>query len=516
MSRPEGLDVFLYLRKSRADIEEERKAQEEGKEYDTLARHRRNLMEVLKREGHNLIETFEELVTGDSIIERDEIQKMLKRMDTDEVDAVLVIDVDRLGRGDMYDSGIIDRAFRYNNIKLITPTEYFDPEDESWELVFGVKSIVARQELKSITKRLQGGRRDKAKQGRSISKKPPYGYLRDEKLILYPDPDTAWVVKKMFEMMRDGHGRQAVANELDRLGIATPNPKRTNWAPTTITSIIKNEVYLGSIIWGKITYSKRGGKYKRKKMKPDEWIRKDFAHEPLVSQELFDAANMAHTGRYRPSTISSKKLSNPLAGILKCDICGFTLLYQPRPNRPNDYIRCTNPSCRGIQRSAALSLVEERILTSLEEYVNDFEVSEFEERKEDKSIINLKEKAIEKKQKELNELIKQKNSLHDFLEQGIYDIDTFKERQKTITERMKKFESEIEQLQEEIMIEEMKNKNIHEFVPKVKKVFEAYRQTDDVEKKNRLLKSILEKATYLRKKDWSKKGQFVIQLYPKI
>jgi DNA invertase Pin-like site-specific DNA recombinase len=516
MYRPRGLDIFDYLRKSRLDVEEERKAAAEGKEYDTLARHRRNLMDVIKREGHNLIDTFEELVTGESIVERTEIQKMLKRMDAGEVDAVLVMDVDRLGRGDMYDSGILDRAFRYNNVKLITPTEIFDPQDESWELVFGIKSLVSRQELKSITKRLQGGRRDKAKLGKSISKKAPYGYLRDTKLKLYPDPDRDWVVKKMFQMMKDGHGRQAIAQELDRLEIAPPDEKRNFWSPSTITSIIKNEVYLGQIIWGKFSYTKRGGQYKKKKVPRENWIVKENAHEPLVSKELFDAANRAHTGRWKPSTTISHSLSNPLAGILKCDVCGYTMLFQPKKDRPSDMIRCSQPGCKGVQKGAALPIVEERILTVLEEYIKEFDISNRLEKPVENSIIPFKGKAVEKKQKELEELTKQKSNLHDFLERGVYDIDTFMARQQNIVDRMRKLEEETRQLKEEIYKEEMKNKNIFEFVPKVKKVLHAYRQTTDVEKKNRLLKTVLEKATYLRKQEWREKDHFEIQLFPKI
>nr|WP_309099103.1 recombinase family protein [Fredinandcohnia onubensis] len=517
MYRPSNLDVFIYLRKSRADVEEERKAAAEGKQYDTLARHRRNLLEVVKREGHTLIDTFEELETGESIIERTEVQKMLKRMDSGEAEAIVVMDLDRLGRGDMYDSGILDRAFRYNNVKLITPTEYFDPEDESWELVFGIKSIVARQELKSITKRLQGGRRDKAKLGRSISKKPPYGYLRDENLKLYPDPDTAWVVKKMFQMMKEGYGRQAIAQELDRLGINPPDSKRKLWSPSTITAIIKNEVYLGHIIWGKVKYAKRGGSYSRKKVPPEQWITKKNAHNPIVSQELWDAANIAHTGRWRPSTVESKALSNPLAGILKCEVCGYTMVYGTRKDRPNDSIRCYQPSCKGVQKGATLKLVEERVLQGLKEIVEQFSYSEnIKSNIESASIIPIKQKAIEKKKKELGELNTQKNNLHDFLERGIYDIDTFMERQQNVVKRIKSIEDDIRILDEEIRKEELQYKSLNEFVPNVKKVLDAYYQTDDIEIKNRLLKSVLEKATYLRKIEWTKRDQFQIQLYPKI
>ncbi|MGQ4668595.1 recombinase family protein [Metabacillus halosaccharovorans] len=517
MYRPNNLDVFIYLRKSRADIEEERKAAAEGKEYDTLARHRRNLLAVVKNEGHTIIDTFEELETGESIIERAEIQKMLKRMDNGEVEAILVMDLDRLGRGDMYDSGILDRAFRYNNVKLVTPTEFFDPEDESWELVFGIKSIVARQELKSITKRLQGGRHDKAKMGRSISKKPPYGYRRDENLKLHPDPDTAWVVKKMYQMMKDGFGRQAIAQELDRLEIKPPDQERKLWSPSTITAIIKNEVYLGHIIWGKIRYKKRGGKYTKTKVPPEQWSMKPNAHDPLISQELWDAANKAHTGRWRPSTVHSKALSNPLAGILKCEVCGYSMLLQPKKDRPHDHIRCNKPQCKGIQKSAIIDLVENRILEGLETYIKEFKIIDnSENNKDDVSMIPFKEKAIEKKQKELDKLMLQKSNLHDLLEQGEYDIETFRERQQNIIERMKPLQNEINTLLAEIEHERLAEKNVIEFIPKVKTVLDAYYQTDDVEKKNRLLKSILEKVTYLRKKEWSSKDEFVIQLYPKI
>lgn len=516
MSRPLNLRVFIYLRKSRADVEEERRAAAEGKEYDTLARHRRNLMDVIKLEGHILVDTFEELVTGESIIERTELQRMLKRMDEGEIDAILVMDLDRLGRGDMYDSGILDRAFRYNSIKLITPTEHFDPEDESWELVFGIKSIVARQELKSITKRLQGGRRDKAKLGRSLSKKPPYGYLRDENLKLHPDPNTAWVVKKIFEMIRDGQGRQAISQELDRLGVNPPDPNRKLWSPSTISAILKNEVYLGHIIWGKIRYVKRGGKYQRRRASPDEWFMKKDAHEPLVSQELWDQANMAHSGRWKPSTVESKKLANPLAGILKCEVCGYTMQYQPRRDRPNNVIRCTQPSCKGVQKGALIGLVEDRVIESLEEYIRTFEIRDEPTKQKTTSTVAIKEKIIEKKGKEIAVLNEQKNELHDLLEQKVYDIPTFMERQKNITERINSIQGDVDLLKVELQKEKMQERNIHEYVPKVKSVIEAYRETDDIEKKNRLLKSILYKATYLRKMDWTKKDQFRIQLYPKI
>lgn len=517
VKRLNGLDVDFYLRKSRKDIEEEKKARNNNETYDTLARHRKQLLALAKRENHNIIKIHEEVVSGESIYERPQIQELIRRIESGVIEGVVVVDIDRLGRGDMLDQGILDRAFRYSGAKLITLTETYDPADESWELVFGIKSLVSRQELKAITRRLQGGRISSVTEGKSISKKPPYGYIRDENLKLHPDPDTAWVVKKMFEMMRDGQGRNAIAQELDRLGISPPDNRRKNWSPSTITAIIKNQVYLGHIIWGKFSYKKRGGDYSKRRTSPDEWTIKENAHDPIVSQDIFTAANSAHSGRWRPSTVETKSLSNPLAGLLKCDVCGYTMWLQPRKDRPNDLIRCPSLSCKGVQKGALINLVEARLLEVLELYIKEFEVKEGNHKPAVNTLnVHLKEKAILKKQQELVGLSEQKSNLHDLLERNIYTIDTFLERQQNLTNRSDKLEAEIRLMIEEIQMEKMREKNSNEYIPAVQKVLEAYKFTENIEQKNRLLKSILEKVTFLRKTDWTKKDQFQIQIYPKI
>ncbi|MCO0597445.1 recombinase family protein [Peribacillus butanolivorans] len=515
MSRPEGLTIYIYLRKSRKDLEEERKAADSGASYDTLQRHRDTLLSVAKKESHTIAAIYEEVVSGESVTERPRIQEMLRAVEAQNVNAVLVMDLDRLGRGDMLDQGLLDRAFRYSGTQILTPNEAYDPSSETWELVFGIKSLVAREELKSITRRMQRGRVASASEGKSISKIPPYGYLRDENLRLYPDEETAWVVKKMFEMMRDGHGRQAIAQELDRLGIKPPNKRRETWSPSSITAIIKNEVYIGTIIWGQVKYVKRNGKYQRKNMPRESWTIKENAHDPIVSPELFEAANHAHTGRWRPSTVSTKKLSNPLAGVLKCEVCGYTMLYQPRPNRPSDAIRCVQPGCKGVQKGASLQLVESKLLEALRDYANILKL----ERKANAPAVNddnnSKLSLIEKKSVEIDELESQKSKLHDFLERGVYDVDTFMERQKNLVARIDGINDEIQSLKEEIHKGEARKQNFDKLLPDILELLKAY-ENSDIIRKNELLKGVIEKATYRRKIEWTKRDHFVLHLYPKI
>lgn len=514
MSRLTGLDLDLYLRKSRKDLEEEKKAAEQGEEYDTLERHRRRLLEIVKKENHNIIKIHDEVVSGEFISERPKIQELIRRVEKGLIDAVLVIDLDRLGRGDMLDQGLLDRAFRYSGTKIITPSEIYDPEDDSWELVFGVKSLLARQELKSITKRLQLGRRDSVLEGRYITKKPPYGYLRDENLKLYPDPNTSWVVKKIFEMMASSDfGRRTVADYLNRK-LKVKSSTGGEWEDSIIASIIQNEVYLGHIIWGKYKHNKRNGKYERTKLPKEQWTIKRNAHEPLVSQELFDAANLSYKGRWRPHTNQHRKLANPLAGILKCEFCGKSILYQPRKDR-NHALRCTNIACKDYQKGAMLKLVEERVLDGLVELLESVKLPEEEIKKQESNIKPLM-LAINKKNDELLGLSKQKSNLHDLLEKGVYSVETFIERQKVLVNREESIKDELKVLKEHLEEEQKLEKAHHEFAPKIKYVLDAYHSTDDIELKNKLLKSVIVKATYLRKKDWVNKDQFVIQLFPRI
>lgn len=514
MERLNGLDIYIYLRKSRKDIEEEKKAIASGTSFNTLDRHRRRLMEVVKNEAHNVVEVFEEIVSGEYIIERPEIQRMLREVDNGSVDAVLVVDLDRLGRGDMFDMGAIFRTLQYSETCVLTPTDMIDPNSEGAELLFGVKSIISREELKQINRRLQGGRRDSAKEGKSISKNPPYGYLRDKNLKLYADPDKSWVVEKIFQMIIGGFGRSQISNELYKLNIPSPSGQEA-WNVSSVSEVVKNEVYIGSLIWGRFKHLKRNGEYKRKKVTRDKWIIHENAHEPLVSKDIFEQANKIMTGRYRPSTTTTKKLANPLAGILKCHLCGHTMQYQPRPDRPNDYIRCFRVECKSKQKGAVLELVEGAVLDGLREIVDQTEFKT--SRKQNgHSLLPVKKTALESKEKELIDMHTQKEKLHDLLEKGIYDESTFLERFKVLSDKIKEIKQIVDKLSEEVKEEELKRTNIVQFLPQVRKVLSIYDTTESIEKKNQLLKSVIEKVIYQRDPEWNKKDQFELNIYPRV
>src|SRR5215469_4102968 len=101
----------MYLRKSRA---EELKTNEE-----TLSRHKEQLMAFAEKNKLHIVDIFEEVVSGESLFARPEMLKLLQNVENEIYDAVICMDIDRLGRGNMQEQGVILEAFKASGTKII-------------------------------------------------------------------------------------------------------------------------------------------------------------------------------------------------------------------------------------------------------------------------------------------------------------------------------------------------------------------------------------------------------------
>lgn len=142
-----------YLRKSRSD----RDAEQNGA-GDTLARHR-ELLSTYAEKNHMQISRFYcEVVSGDTIDGRPVMQELLADVEAGKWDGVLVVEVERLARGNTRDQGIVAEAFKYSDTMIITPSKTYDPSNEFDEEYFEFGLFMSRREFKTINRRLQRGR----------------------------------------------------------------------------------------------------------------------------------------------------------------------------------------------------------------------------------------------------------------------------------------------------------------------------------------------------------------------
>lgn len=164
----------IYLRKSRKDLE--------LKEYDVLERHRRILLDFANSRNIpiNKEDIYEEVVSGETIQDRPVVQQLLKKIEAGYYKAVLVMEIERLARGNTIDQGIIAQTFQLTNTLIITPNKTYDTNNEydNEFLEFGL--FMSRREYKAITRRIQAGRIQSVKEGNFIGSVTPYGYDKEK------------------------------------------------------------------------------------------------------------------------------------------------------------------------------------------------------------------------------------------------------------------------------------------------------------------------------------------------
>lgn len=102
--------------------------------------------------------------------------ELLEEVKNNNYDAVLCIDLDRLGRGGMQDQGLILDTFKESNTLIITPDKTYNLNNDLDEEMTEFKSFFARRELKMITKRMQRGREKSVEEGKFIASTAPFGY----------------------------------------------------------------------------------------------------------------------------------------------------------------------------------------------------------------------------------------------------------------------------------------------------------------------------------------------------
>ena len=323
----------IYLRKSRGDLDKD------------LIKHKMVLTEKCKTNSWKYV-LYEEVESGDSISMRPVMQKLLNDVIKEVFDAVLVMDIDRLGRGDMGDQDQIKKAFAKSRTYVVTEKDIYNLNNDDDEFIVDMKGFIARREYKEIVKRLVRGKKIGARLGMWTNGKPPYPYeyerwreqYNEKGLVVNEDKNR--IFRYMIEMtLKNKLTPNEIAHELNKMKI--PGPKSENWSGQTVYRILKNETHLGKIISNKTEgdgHTKKKPNSKEYKVLPkSEWVIVENCHQPVKTQEEHEQI-LIFFSRYTkmPRRSAAKKL--PFTGLIKCAKCGHTMLLQERADREKQII----------------------------------------------------------------------------------------------------------------------------------------------------------------------------------
>lgn len=505
----------LYVRKSRADADAE--ARGEG---ETLSRHISALLSLAKRRGLEIGRIYKEIVSGETISGRPMMQELLADVGAGKWEGVLVMEIERLARGETIDQGIVAQTFKYSGTKIITPIKDFDPEDEFDEEYFEFGLFMSRREYKTINRRLQRGRLASVQEGKYCGNRPPYGYVRqkltgESGFTLAPDPDEAEVVGLVFELFTGGLGISRIVRRLNEMNV--PTRSGVPWSPTTVRGILTNPVCVGKIRWGGRPTKKKitDGIVSISRPRSPDIVITDGRHPPIVADETFELAQELLRASSRPRVASLDEVKNPLAGLVFCAKCGKRMIRKPYKNgRSHDSLICPGSLCDNI--SSPLYLVEQHVIDALRVWLADYRVQIRGPAPPAK--ISTKEKAAARLKSEASTLQKQMDSLHDLLERGIYSPETFLDRSSSLSERLEKCKKDLSAAEAEILSEKEHTDAAVSIIPRVEHLLKVYDDLPSAGAKNELLRGVLEKVVYLKTHRINRftPETFDIEIFPRI
>ncbi len=511
-------NYIMYLRKSRKDIE----AEQHG-EGDTLTRHYNMLNDLARRMHINVTIILEEIVSGDTIAARPKMQQLLKLIETCSFDGVLVVEVERLSRGDTADQGVVAKTLKYSGTKIITPYKIYDPNNEYDEEYFEFGLFMSRREYSTIKRRLVRGSHASRSEGKYIGSTAPYGYkivkLKKQKgYTLEIVPDEAEVVRIIFNLASVGDengnrlGRTKIADYLNDHGYRKSGKL---WTAAMITTIMINEVYKGYIVDGKRKEVKQviDGKIVRSRPRNNDCAKFKGLHEAIISEEQFDLVqeNARRRGNY--SLNRNHTLQNPFAGLVFCSECGHQMFRKPDTKVPPS-LRCPTRGCPTV--ATYMEIFEKRVLEALRIWISDYQISpeEISSNNKEKSVY---EANIEVLKKEIAELEKQHENTYTLLERGIYTEDMFFKRNASVKKELEIARAQLDDLESKLeKLDEMILRK-HSLVPKMQNIIDCYYSIESAAGKNALLKEVIDHIEYTKGPEQRGRiDNFSIKIFPKL
>ena len=374
-------EILEYLRKSQSDDPLLTVA-------EVLAKHEAILDEWSEKHlGAKVPEKnkFREVVSGETIKERPEINKVLRLIESPKIKAVKVVEPQRLTRGDLEDIGRLMKILKHTNTYVITPERMYDLRDEYDWNAFEAELKRGNDYLKYTKKILNRGRLLSVSQGNYIAAKPPYGFnkifVMDGKRkcpTLEENKEQADIVRLIFDLyVNKNMGTTKICNYLDSLGIKPPKGKY--WSPDAMTETLQNVHYIGKVKWNwrKTVDIVENGEFikVRKKAKIGEYLIYEGRHEGIVSEELFNAAQEKRGRNHRAK--ASAKFRNPLAGVLWCK-CGRAMSLRFFKNEDGTEKTPARIACENQKRcnngSVQYKDIMNRVVEVLQQCIEDFEI----------------------------------------------------------------------------------------------------------------------------------------------
>ena len=470
------LRVRLYARLSKDDGDAD-------KESNSITNQLQMLRYNAKEKGFEVIGEYVDDGYSGTTFNRPDLNRMIKdAMDDPEPSGIMVKDMSRFGRNNAMFMYYVEEIFPNNDILFIDLNDDVDTR-------FDDNEYYARD----TSKKIRSVKKTTALSGGFCGSFAPYGYVVDpeNKRKLLVDSDTAPIVKRIFELSKQGNSVHQIARTLCEDGVLIPRAYRamkngtletstgfkfpTDWVAKNVKMILENQVYLGHMVSHK-TQTKSFKNKKPVAVPKEEWIIVRNTHEAIIDEETFELVQKFISVKKQPNKTGRP---NIFVGLVKCPDCGRNMAFS-NPNGREPRFRCrTYVRNSNLCTTHAISYeaLQQIVMSDIQKHIKNMEalgdqfIQEMHELSEKGGSKKIKqfEKDLEVAEKRIAEIDSVIMKLFEQNALGKISDERFEKMSSAYESEQKELAQKRDELRTKIRAEEKKTQSTNQFLETIRK-----------------------------------------------
>ena len=335
--------VGLYKRLSRDDNDGKKESESISNQDKIL---RQYVSELSKKEPQNrfiIVKDYTDDGYTGTNFNRPGFIEMINDIENEMINMVVVKDLTRLGRKTNEVLRYYQEYFPSKKVRFITATEdtidtYYKEDDD----FIPFKAVMSEQYPKETSRKIKAVKIAKAKQGLFQGNTAPYGYKKspNNKNKIVIDTEVSGIIKEIFEKYSKGYTRTEIVKILNERNILPPREylkikgvkaNSKEWTEITITRIVSNPVYIGTMVGAKTVKPSFRRKERIINTKENQIIVEN-THEPIIDIETFNKCQIL---KEKFKNNRNRKYDDIFKGLIYCKDCSSisTLKHKEKPTK---------------------------------------------------------------------------------------------------------------------------------------------------------------------------------------
>ena len=323
--------VGVYCRLS----DEDRYKKNKNDDSESIVNQKSMLLKYALDHNWEVIDIYSDDDYSGGSTDRPEFQRLINDCELGRINLVLCKTQSRFSRDIEVIEKYLHNKFIEWGVRFVSIVDNADTDNISNKKSRQINGLINEWYLEDLSQNIRKSLKNKREDGLWMGSFAPYGYKRSEtdKHKLEIDEYAANIVRKIFELYKDGYGYNRICQYLNEKNILPPAEYKKScgikficghdnitkkWTMDTIAKLLKNEVYIGNLVQGKTTYVSYKIHKQRKKPRK-EWDITENAHDPIIDLETWNIVKRRFDKREKP--IKSGEI-HILSQKVYCATCG--------------------------------------------------------------------------------------------------------------------------------------------------------------------------------------------------